>query len=121
MLYMPRARLLAALTLATLALHMSGCLAYEIRNELRQANASLDDVKLRLATVNDSLLKLERTNTVLSDLDMKLSTLEATNASLASIDSYLASLRRALTALADLDAPDDEQDAKPDSSPSDPG
>lgn len=92
----PRVRLLAALTLAALTAHMSGCLAYEIRNELRQANASLDDVKLRLATVNDSLLKLERTNTLLSNLDMKLASLETTNASLSSIDAHLASLRRTL-------------------------
>ncbi len=91
-----RARLLAVLTLSTLLAHMSGCLAYEVRNELRQINTSLEDVKLKLNSVNDGLLKLERTNTLLSDLDIKLTSLETTNASLASIDAHLASLRRTL-------------------------
>lgn len=90
------ARLLAAISIATLATQLSGCLAYEVRNELRQINASLDDVKVQLGTVNDGLLKLERTNTLLSDLDMKLTSLETTNASLSSIDAHLASLRRTL-------------------------
>lgn len=89
-------RLLAAFGIVSLATQLSGCLAYEIRDELRLVNASLDDVKTQLGTVNDGLLKLERTNTLLSDLDMKLTTLETTNASLSSIDAHLASLRRTL-------------------------
>lgn len=91
-----RARAAAGLVLAALALHMSGCLAYEVRNDLRQVNTSLEDVKLRLNTVNDTLLKLERANTLLSDLDMRLAALESTNATLASIDQNLAAIRRAL-------------------------
>ncbi|MFI4882369.1 MAG: hypothetical protein ACIAQU_07265, partial [Phycisphaerales bacterium JB064] len=89
-------RLVAALPLVVLAGHMTGCLAYDIRNELRQVNASLDDVKIKLNSVNDGLLKLERTNTLLSNLDMKLTAMETTNASLSSIDAHLASLRRTL-------------------------
>src|SRR6056297_1710846 len=94
-----RARTLAALSLAVLAAHMSGCLAYEIRNDLRQANDSLDDVKLRLQTVNDTLLKLERTNTLLSDVDMRLATLEATNTTLSGIEAHLAAIRRGMGAM----------------------
>lgn len=108
-------RLLAAFTLATLTAHMSGCLAYEIRNELRQVNASLDDVKVQLGTVNDGLLKLERTNTLLSNLDMKLASLETTNGSLSSIDAHLASLRRTLnnidSTIPFLKVSDDDKDS----------
>ncbi len=91
-----RARVLAMLALATLAANMSGCLGWEIRDELRRVNTSLDDIKVQLGTVNDGLLKLERTNTLLSNLDMKLASMETTNASLSSIDAHLASLRRTL-------------------------
>lgn len=107
--------LLAAMMLTTLTAHMSGCLAYEIRNELRQVNASLDDVKVQLGTVNDGLLKLERTNTLLSDLDMKLASLETTNGSLSSIDAHLASLRRTLnnidSTIPFLKVSDDDKDS----------
>lgn len=110
-----RVRLLAAFTITTLAAHMSGCLAYEIRNELRQVNASLDDVKVQLGTVNDGLLKLERTNTLLSDLDIKLTSLETTNGSLSSIDAHLASLRRTLnnidSTIPFLKVSDDDKDS----------
>lgn len=89
-------RVLLALPVAALALPLSGCIAWEIRNEMRQVNTSLDDIKLQLNTVNDGLRKLERTNTLLADLDMKLTAMETTNASLSSIDAHLASLRRTL-------------------------
>lgn len=89
-------RVLAVLALLVMALPMTGCLAYEIRDELRQVNASLDDVKIKLNSVNDGLAKLERTNTLLSNLDIKLTALESTNASLSSIDAHLASLRKTL-------------------------
>lgn len=94
-----RARVAAGLALAALAFQMAGCLAYEVRNDLRQVNASLEDVKLRLHTVNDTLLKLERANTLLSDLDMRLAALESTNATLMSIDQNLAAIRRALSGM----------------------
>jgi len=94
---MPSMRaILAMVLLAVLATHMTGCLAWEVRDELRLVNASMDDIKVQLGSVNDGLRKLERTNTVLADLDMKLTSLETTNASLASIDQHLASLRRTL-------------------------
>ena len=108
-------RLIAALSIVILASQLSGCLAYEVRNELRQVNASLDDVKVQLGTVNDGLLKLERTNTLLSDLDMKLASLETTNASLSSIDAHLASLRRTLnnidSTIPFLKVSDDDKDS----------
>ncbi|MCW5758106.1 MAG: hypothetical protein KIT54_12785 [Phycisphaeraceae bacterium] len=93
---MPHARTLATLSLLVLSAHLSGCLAWEIRDELRAVNDSLDDVKIKLNSVNDGLLRLERTNTTLANLDMKLEALETTNASLSSIDAHLASLRRTL-------------------------
>lgn len=89
-------RLLAGACLPLMAWCLSGCLAYEIRDELRLVNASLEDVKIKLNSVNDGLLRLERTNTLLADLDMKLTALESTNASLSSIDAHLASLRKTL-------------------------
>jgi|GEM_PF-3356779 len=108
-------RRLAACGIVTLATQLSGCLAYEIRDELRQVNASLEDVKVQLGTVNDGLLKLERTNTLLSDLDMKLASMEATNASLSSIDAHLASLRRTLnnidSTIPFLKVSDDDKDS----------
>lgn len=93
---MPHARPLAVLLLSALCANLSGCLAWEIRDELRAVNASLDDVKVKLNSVNDGLLRLERTNTTLANLDMKLEAMETTNASLSSVDAHLASLRRTL-------------------------
>ena len=95
----PRTRVLGVLLLAPILANLSGCLAYEIRNELRQTNASLEEMKLRLNTVNDTLLKLERANTLLSDVDMRLETLEATNATLSSIEAHLAAIRRGMGAM----------------------
>ena len=89
-------RLVATLSLSLLVIPSTGCIAWEIRDELRQVNASMEDVKVQLGTVNDGLAKLERTNTLLADLDMKLTSLETTNASLASVDAHLASLRKTL-------------------------
>lgn len=94
-----RTRVLGALLLAPMLANLSGCLAYEIRNELRQTNASLEEMKLRLNTVNDTLLKLERTNTLISDVDMRLETLEATNATLSGIEAHLAAIRRGMGAM----------------------
>ncbi len=89
-------RLAAMLSLSLLVLPSTGCIAWEIRDQLRLVNESLDDVKVQLGTVNDGLAKLERTNTLLSDLDIKLTSLETTNASLSSVDGHLASLRKTL-------------------------
>ncbi|MEO1278067.1 MAG: hypothetical protein AAFV77_03830 [Planctomycetota bacterium] len=89
-------RLAATLSLPLLAIPTTGCVAWEIRDEMRQVNASLEDVKVQLGTVNDGLAKLERTNTLLADLDMKLTTLDTVNASLSSVDAHLASLRNTL-------------------------
>ncbi|MEQ9095952.1 MAG: hypothetical protein RIE32_06785 [Phycisphaerales bacterium] len=108
-------RAAAAMLLAALASALPGCLAYEVRNELRQANASLEDIKIKLDGVNSGLQKLERTNTVLADLDMKLTALETTNASLSSIDAHLASLRKTLNSIDStipfLKVSGDEEDA----------
>ncbi|NRA57474.1 MAG: hypothetical protein HRU13_05080 [Phycisphaerales bacterium] len=89
-------RLAATLSLTLLAITSTGCIAWEIRDEMRQINASMEDVKVQLGTVNDGLTKLERTNTILSDLDMKLTSLETINSSLSSVDAHLASLRKTL-------------------------
>jgi hypothetical protein len=105
-----RGRIAAGLSLAALAFQMSGCLAYEVRNDLRQVNTALEDVTLRLSTVNDSLLKLERTNTLLSDLDMRLTAMESTNATLMRIDQNLAAIRRALGSMK-ITMPDLEPEA----------
>ncbi len=94
-----RSRAAAVLFCLPILASLPGCLAFEIRDELRLVNASMEDVKIKLDSVNSGLQKLERTNTVLADLDMKLTALETTNASLSSIDAHLASLRKTLNSI----------------------
>ncbi|MEO1008204.1 MAG: hypothetical protein AAFX79_06535 [Planctomycetota bacterium] len=89
-------RAMAAMLLAGVMLPGSGCIAWEIRDELTRINASMDDIKAQLDTANQGLSALERTNSTLAELDTKLETLKTTNASLASIDTHLASLRKTL-------------------------
>lgn len=86
-------RVAAVLFCMPLVATLPGCLAYEVRNELRRANESLEEIELRLSSLNDSLLKIERTNTLLSDLDITLQSLEATNSSLAAIEQHLSVIR----------------------------
>lgn len=89
-----RSRAAAVLFCLPVLASLPGCLAYEVRNELRGANETLEEIELRLSSLNDSLQKIERTNTLLSDLDISLQSLEATNASLAAIEEHLAAIRK---------------------------
>lgn len=107
---MRTARLLA-LALLLVAPGLGGCVFWEIRDEMRDVNASLVEVKLtldianralndvneRLDRVDEGLGRIDDTNTSLTDVQDRLTLLRSVDASLARLDTHLASLRKTIT------------------------
>lgn len=87
-----------ALAAAACAASMSGCVAWDIRDELRQTNQHLETSNQRLASIKGAL---DEANSELGDVKASLST---TNESMADIQKRLAvldSIERSLTSLDD--------------------
>lgn len=85
---------------------LQGCIAWEIRDELRSVNSSLARVESQLADTNhlidnvqDQLTQLEATNDKLAALQERLALLDSINASLANLDRHLASLRETIRSI----------------------
>src|SRR5262245_13841783 len=82
---------------------MPGCVAWEIRDEMRNANTKLTDVHSSLGATNDRLDKVDNglgridaTNTSLDTLHQQLALLTSIKESLARLDTHLASLRKTI-------------------------
>lgn len=107
-------RLVPLLVFVTL---LPGCVVWEIRDEMRNVHAQLDEVNAELTGVNtslesvqiqlamleqtrDRLIQVEgglgQTNTSLSSLEQQLQLLRSIEASLGNLDAHLLSLRKSI-------------------------
>lgn len=99
------------LLLLLVPLTLQGCVAWEIRDEMRKANAELTDVKARLDTTNNrldqvevGLHRLDRTNTLIDDVQQGLGRIDTTNSSLSTLERQLALLDSINKSMSHLDA-----------------
>lgn len=88
--------LAAAGTMAAWAVLAGGCIAWEIRDEMRVTNANLGEVQSKLAEVDQSLSKLDTTNQSIANtnknLDDTIARLEKANALIQSVGEGLGRL-----------------------------
>lgn len=82
---------------------MPGCVVWEIRDEMRAANASMQEVRRQIDHTSGLIAqvhgRLDQTNTLVTGVDRRLHRLEVLDsiqASLAAVDEHLASLRRTI-------------------------
>ncbi|MDX2132544.1 MAG: hypothetical protein SFY69_10890 [Planctomycetota bacterium] len=99
------------LVLAMCVAVLPGCVAWEIRDEIRGANAKLDSVQStlgqtneRLNSVEDKLTRLETTNALLGNVEQGLGRIDSTNSSLSTLEQQLAVLNSINTSLQRLDS-----------------
>lgn len=83
---------------------LPGCVAWEIRDDLRRANTQLEEVDKSLTGTNEQIAEVERglarlddTNTSLGSVEEQLAYLRSIEASLGRLDQHLASLRRTIS------------------------
>ncbi len=95
-------RIVAALLLVTL-LTLPGCIVWDIRDEMKNANAQLGDVRIGLAKLDDTnerldktIADLQRTNALVEGVQKQLAVLNTINISCSRLDVHLAALRRTL-------------------------
>ena len=93
--------------LALVAPFMSGCVAWEIRDEMRLATVQLEDVKCSLEKVQGELgdvkTRLDTTNDRLTSVETGLQRLDSTNAALDIANSSLGTVYERLTLLRSID------------------
>jgi uncharacterized protein YoxC len=89
---------------------LPGCVVWEIRDELRTANAKLgevDDSLTKIDRTNDSIVKtneaLDHTNKIIADVEQGLKRIDTTNSSLDGLDKQLSLLRSIESSLTRLD------------------
>lgn len=77
---------------------LPGCVAWDIRDELRVTNKELDEVNTGIARTNERIedvaADLQLANQKLDALQERLDLLDSMSASLAKLDEHLASLRK---------------------------
>lgn len=87
---------------------LPGCVAWEIRDEMRLATYQLEDVRCNLEKVHTQLgdvkSRLDTTNDRLSEVETGLERLDATNASLDTANSALGTVHERLALLRSIDA-----------------
>jgi hypothetical protein len=79
---------------------LPGCVAWQIRDEVRAANAQLVEVQDTIVRTNE---RLEQTNTLIGSVEQGLGRIDSTNTSLAALEQQLALLNSINTSLAQLD------------------
>jgi hypothetical protein len=89
---------------------LPGCVAWEIRDEMRAANARLVEVQgtivqtnERLDRVEAGLTRLDQTNTLIGTVEQGLGRIDSTNSSLSTLEQQLALLNSINTSLSRLD------------------
>lgn len=89
---------------------LPGCVAWQIRDEMRAANARLIDVQgtivqtnERLDRVESGLTRLDQTNTLIGTVEQGLGRIDSTNTSLSTLEQQLALLNSINTSLSRLD------------------
>lgn len=104
-------RLIAVIGLLGILANLSGCIVWDIRNEMRKTNANLVDVQERLTkldTTNSSLERtntgLEKTNVLIDNVERGLGRIDSTNSSLNTLEQQLALLQSIDKSLTHLDA-----------------
>jgi hypothetical protein len=88
--------IMPAVLLVGLGLPLQGCVVWEIRDELRSANAQLGEV-------HESLKELEKTNQLIAEVEVGLGKIDTTNASLGDVDKRLMLLQQIEMSLGRLD------------------
>lgn len=104
-------RCLFPLLLAAAVLPLSGCVVWDIRDEMRGTNTRLDRVEQGLATTNteltkvqDGLKRLDTTNTLIDGVEKGLVRIDDTNSSLSGVQEQLGLLRSMDKSMTHLDA-----------------
>jgi pyruvate/2-oxoglutarate dehydrogenase complex dihydrolipoamide acyltransferase (E2) component len=104
-------RFFRTLLLAAAALPLSGCVVWDIRDEMRGTNTRLDRVEQGLATTNaeltkvqDGLKRLDTTNTLIDGVEKGLVRIDDTNSSLSGVKEQLGLLRSMDKSMTHLDA-----------------
>lgn len=90
-----RSRLIAAAMLTLCSALMPGCVAYEIRDELRTTN-------FRLSSLETQLEELQRTNQRLELVRTQLQILESIRVSLANLDEHLSAVRVVISSMSSM-------------------
>lgn len=93
----------SALILCIALFTLPGCIVWDIRDEMKNANGQLTEVRAGLAKLDDTnqrldrtIANLERTNALVDSVEKQLAVLNTINTSLSRLDQHLAALRRTL-------------------------
>ncbi len=82
---------------------LPGCIVWDIRDEMKNVNGQLTEVRAGLTKLDDTnhrldqtIANLERTNALVESVEKQLAVLNTINTSLSRLDQHLAALRRTL-------------------------
>lgn len=94
---------LAAVFLFAIPFVLPGCIVWDIRDEMKNANTQLTEVRSGLAKLDDTnqrldhtIANLDRTNALVNNVETQLAVLNTINTSLSRLDQHLAALRRTI-------------------------